>query len=42
VPEAAIFIKACMEKQPFKECDVPIVAEAAVGVRFGELKELEV
>lgn len=41
IQEAAAFIKSCMEEQPFKECDVPIVAEAASGVRFGELKELE-
>ena len=42
VPEAAAFIKACMEARPFEEFDVPIVAEAAAGPRFGELKELEV
>lgn len=40
--EAAVFIKNCMEALPFEGLDVPIVAEAAVGVRFGELKELEV
>lgn len=40
VPEAVSFIRACMEKQPFPEFDVPIVAEAAVGLRFGEMKEL--
>jgi DNA polymerase-1 len=42
VPEAAAFVRDCMEERPFKEFDVPIVAEAAVGARFGELKELEV
>jgi len=42
VHEAAAFIKACMEERSFNEFDVPIVAEAAVGARFGELKELEV
>lgn len=42
VGEAVSFIKACMEERPFEECDVPIVAEAAAGARFGELKELEV
>lgn len=40
--EAAGFIKACMEAQPFPEFDVPIAAEAAVGARFGSLKEMEV
>jgi len=42
VNEAGSFIKACMEAQPFPEFDVPIVAEAAVGSRFGSLKEIEV
>jgi DNA polymerase-1 len=42
VREAVAFVKTCMEQQPFPEFDVPIVAEAAVGSRFGELKELEV
>lgn len=41
VLEAVSFIKAQMEQQPFPEFDVPIVAEAAVGLRFGEMKELE-
>jgi len=41
VPEALSFIKKCMEERPFSEFDLPIVAEAAVGIRFGELKELE-
>jgi DNA polymerase-1 len=41
VGKAVVFIKACMEQQPFPEFDVPIIAEAAVGPRFGELKELE-
>jgi DNA polymerase-1 len=40
VREAAAFIKACMEERPFEEFDVPIVAEAAFGVRFGELEEI--
>ena len=40
VREAAVFIKACMEERPFEEFDVPIVAEAAFGVRFGELEEI--
>ena len=42
VSEAVGFIKACMEEQPFFDFDIPIIAEAAVGARFGELKELEV
>ena len=39
--EAAAFIKECMQAQPFPECDIPIIAEAAVGTRFGEMKEME-
>ena len=39
--EAVIFIKNCMEMKPFDAFSVPIVAEAAAGYRFGELKELE-
>jgi DNA polymerase-1 len=39
--EAAGFIKACMEARPFDDFDVPIIADAAVGARFGEMKELE-
>lgn len=38
---AAIFIKNCMETQPFEAFSVPIIAEAAAGHRFGELHELE-
>jgi DNA polymerase-1 len=40
--EAAAFIKACMEVQPFPDFDVPIIAEASAGPRFGKLKDLEV
>lgn len=39
--EAVLFIKTCMEAQPFEAFSVPIVAEAAAGKRFGELHELE-
>ena len=39
--EAVLFIKTCMETQPFEAFSVPIVAEAAAGKRFGELQELE-
>ncbi len=42
VSEAAAFIKQCMEEQPFPDFDVPVVADAAGGARFGEMKELEV
>ena len=38
--EAVTFIKTCMEVQPFPEFDVPIIAEAAYGANFGELKEM--
>jgi DNA polymerase-1 len=41
VENAVIFIKNCMETQPFAEFSVPIVAEASAGHRFGDLKELE-
>jgi DNA polymerase-1 len=39
--EAAAFVRQCMEVQPFPEFDVPIVADASAGLRFGELQELE-
>jgi DNA polymerase-1 len=38
--EAVAFVKACMEVRPFPEFDVPIIAEAAYGLNFGELKEM--
>jgi DNA polymerase-1 len=41
VTEAVAFIKACMEAQPFPEFDLPIIADAAVGARFGEMTEVE-
>ena len=41
VSETITFIKACMEQQPFDEFDVPVIAEAAVGGKFGDMKELE-
>jgi len=40
--EAAIFIKYCMEQRPFAAFSMPIIAEAAFGKRFGELKELNI
>ena len=39
VNEAVNFVKNCMEQQPFKEFDVPIIAEAEVGKTFGTLHE---
>ena len=39
--EAVSFIKKCMEKRPFEDFDVPLVAEAAAGKTFGKLKEIE-
>ncbi len=39
--EAVEFVKSCMETQPFEDFDIPLVAEAAVGTRFGSLKEME-
>lgn len=39
--EAVAFVKECMEQQPYPEFDVPIVAEASVGPRFGKMEELE-
>jgi len=41
VAEAVRFVKHCMEMLPFPEFDVPVLAEAAVGPRFGELNEME-
>jgi hypothetical protein len=39
--EAMCFVKECMEVQPYPGFDVPIVAEAAVGRRFGKMEEWE-
>jgi DNA polymerase-1 len=39
--EAMYFVKECMEVQPYSGFDVPIVAEAAVGPRFGKMDEWE-
>ena len=38
--EAILFIKGCMEAQPLPAFDIPIVAEAATGARFGEMEEV--
>lgn len=42
VLEAGRLMKALMEKQPFPEFDVPLVAEAAAGVNYGDLADMEV
>ncbi len=42
VEEAVDYIKLCMETQPFKDFDVPIVAEASIGQSFGTMKELNI
>ena len=39
--EAVEFVKEFMEQQPYPEFDVPIVAEAALGLRFGNMTEWE-
>jgi len=41
ITEAILFIKSCMEQQPFLEFDVPIIAEASVGSSFGSMQEWE-
>ncbi len=40
--EAAEMIRTVMEREPFPEFDIPIVAEGECGKRFGSLTELEV
>jgi DNA polymerase-1 len=40
VQAACAFIKDCMEAVPFEGFDVPIIAEGAIGDRFGSLEEL--
>lgn len=39
--DAVSFIRKFMEKQPFPEFDLPLVAEASAGESFGNLEELE-
>lgn len=39
--EAVEYVRGCMELAPFPEFDVPLIAEAAAGKSFGEMKELE-
>ena len=42
VMEAGRLMKGLMEKQPFPEFDVPLVAEIAAGKNYGELVDMEV
>ena len=39
--EAVRFIRECMEQKPFKEFDLPLVAEASVGPDFGNMRDWE-
>ena len=39
--EAVTFIRECMEKQPFPEFDLPLIAEASAGHTFGTMEELD-
>ncbi len=39
--EAALLIKGSMEALPFEGFNVPIVAEAALGENFGDMKDME-
>lgn len=39
IREAASFVKKCMETTPFEAFDVPVIAEAATGDRFGGLRD---
>jgi DNA polymerase-1 len=41
VDEAVALVRQCMEAQPFPDFDVPILAEAAVGLRFGDMQEVK-
>ena len=39
--EAVEFIRECMEKQPFPEFDLPLIAEASAGRTFGTMEEFD-
>lgn len=39
--DAVSFIRACMERKPFPEFDLPLIAEASVGLTFGSMEELD-
>jgi DNA polymerase-1 len=38
--EAVDYIKLCMEEKPFEGFNIPIIAEASVGEKFGEMEEI--
>ncbi len=40
IDEATIIIKKAMEHEPFKEFDLPIIAEGELGTVFGKLEEI--
>ena len=39
--DAVVFIRGCMEEQPFPEFDLPLIAEASAGETFGTMEELD-
>ena len=41
VDDAVVFIRECMETKPFAEFDIPLVADAAKGYTFGNMKEID-
>jgi len=41
IKNAVIFIKKCVETNPFEEFSVPIITEVSIGQRFGEMREVE-
>jgi DNA polymerase-1 len=41
ISEAVDFVKTCMEAQPFYGFDLPIIAEAATGQRYGEMNDVK-
>ena len=38
--EAVTYIKKCMEEKPFREFDLPLIAEASYGKSFGAMEEI--
>ena len=41
VNDAILFIKSCMEEQPFPDFNVPVTVEAAVGRTFGKMQDCD-
>lgn len=39
--EAVSFVRGCMEEKPFDAFDVPLIAEACAGKRFGTMEEID-